>query len=85
MASSLKKTHIMARRTNTSSIPDALKNFDLLPDSAYVAQPVVEGLYDCSGSTVWRMVKRGELPAPHKITDRSSRWQVGELRKARKD
>jgi predicted DNA-binding transcriptional regulator AlpA len=74
----------MAQRTDPSSIPDALKNFDLLPDSAFVKQEVVEGLFACSPSTVWRMVKRGELPQPHKITARSSRWQAGELRKARK-
>jgi predicted DNA-binding transcriptional regulator AlpA len=74
----------MTRRTKISSIPDALKNFDLLPDSAYVQQAIVEGLFDCSSSTVWRMVKRGELPQPHKITIRSKRWQVGQLRKARK-
>lgn len=74
----------MARRTARGSVPDALQNFDLLPDSAFVQQGVVEGLYDCSSSTVWRMVKRGELPTPHKITERSVRWQVGELRKVRK-
>jgi predicted DNA-binding transcriptional regulator AlpA len=74
----------MARRTTTSSVPDALKNFDLLPDSAHVRQPVVEGLYDCSGSTIWRMVKRGTLPPPHKLSERISAWNVGELRRARK-
>jgi predicted DNA-binding transcriptional regulator AlpA len=74
----------MTRRTKPSSVPDTLKNFDLLPDSAYVQQAIVEGLFDCSSSTVWRMVKRGELPKPHKITDRSNRWRVGQLRKVRK-
>ncbi|SCY42335.1 transcriptional regulator, AlpA family [Nitrosospira sp. Nl5] len=74
----------MTRRIIPRSLPDALKNFDLLPDSAYVQQAIVEGLFDCSASTVWRMVRRGELPVPHKITERSVRWQVGELRRARK-
>lgn len=74
----------MTRRTKPSSVPDAVKNFDSLPDSAYVQQAVVEWLFDCSSSTVWRMVKRKELPDPHKITNRSIRWQVGQLRKARK-
>ena len=74
----------MAQRTKPRVVPDTLKNFDSLPDSAYVQQAIVEGLFDCSSSTVWRMVKRGELPKPHKITNRSIRWQVGQLRKARK-
>ncbi|SFH60647.1 transcriptional regulator, AlpA family [Nitrosospira sp. Nsp14] len=74
----------MARRTDTSSIPDSLKNFDLLPDSAYVRQPVVEGLWGCSGSTVWRLVKRGKLPPAHKLSDGITGWNVGELRRARK-
>lgn len=75
----------MTRRTKLSSVPDALKNFDSLPDSALVQQVIVEGLFGCSGSTIWRMVKRGELPKPLKITNRSIRWQVGQLRKTRKE
>lgn len=67
---------------NISKIPDALKNFDSLPDSANVRQPTVEGLYGCSAATVWRMVKRGTLPAPRKLSDRVTAWNVGELRAA---
>jgi len=65
-------------------IPDALKNFDLLPASANVRQPVIQGLYSCSAATVWRMVKRGTLPAPHRLAERISAWNVGELRAALK-
>lgn len=75
---------IAAQRTNTSAIPDALKNFDSLPASAYVRQPVVQGLYGCSAATVWRMVKRCTLPAPHRLSERISAWNVGELRAALK-
>ncbi|WP_223247232.1 AlpA family transcriptional regulator [Sulfuriferula sp. AH1] len=67
---------------NTSMIPDALKNFDSLPDSANVRQAVVQGLFGCSAATVWRMVKRGTLPAPRKITPHISAWNVAELRKS---
>ena len=63
-------------------IPEALKNFDILPDSANVRQPVVQALFACSAATVWRMVKRGTLPAPRKITPHISAWNVAELRKA---
>jgi len=63
------------------TISDALKNFSLLPDDAHVRQPVVEALFACSPATVWRMVKRGTLPAPKKFSARVSAWNVGELRK----
>ena len=74
----------MAQRIDPSTIPDALKNFDSLPDSANVRQPVVQGLVGCSAATVWRMVKRGALPAPRKLSQRVTAWNVGELRKALK-
>jgi predicted DNA-binding transcriptional regulator AlpA len=70
----------MARQIYPVSIPDALRNFDSLPDSANVQQSVVEGLFGCSGSTIWRNVKQGIFPAPRKLSKRSSRWNVGELR-----
>ncbi len=72
----------MAQHTNPSAIPDALKNFDCLPRSAHIRQPVVEALYGCSAATVWRMVKRGTIPAPRKLSDRVTAWNVGELRDA---
>ena len=72
----------MADRTSTSAIPDALKNFDSLPDSANVRQPVVQALIGCSSATVWRMVKRGTLPAPRKLSLNVTAWNVGDLRKA---
>ena len=66
---------------NTSAIPDALKNFDSFPDSANVRLPVVQGLIGCSAATVWRMVKSGSLPAPRKLSERVTAWNVGDLRK----
>jgi predicted DNA-binding transcriptional regulator AlpA len=64
----------------TPSIPDALKNFDSLPDSAHVRQPVVEALFACSGATVWRRVKAGTLPQPRKLSQRVTAWNVAEIR-----
>ena len=72
----------MAQRTDQSAIPDALKNFDSLPDSANVRQPVVQGLFGCSHATIWRMVKKGTIPAPKKLSERVTAWNVGDLRKA---
>jgi len=60
-------------------IPDALKNFDFLPDSAYVRQPVVKGLCGCSDATIWRRVNSGLLPKPQKLGS-TTVWNVGELR-----
>lgn len=64
------------------AIPDALRNFDHLPDSANVRQPVVQGLFGCSHATVWRMVKKGLIPAPKKLSERVTAWNVGQLRQA---
>lgn len=64
------------------NIADALKHFDFLPDAANVRLPVVQGLLGCSSTTVWRMVKRGALPAPRKLSPRVAAWNVGDLRKA---
>lgn len=65
------------------AVPAALRHFDSLPDSAFVRQPVVEALFACSAATVWRMVKRGTIPSPYKLSMRVSAWSVGELRRAR--
>ncbi len=63
-------------------IPDALRNFDALPDSANVRLPVVAALFACSTVTVWRRVKKGTLPAGRKLSEGVTAWNVGELRKA---
>jgi len=62
-------------------IPDALRNFDSLPDSANVRLPVVAALFACAGVTVWRRVKAGTLPAPRKLGARVTAWNVGDLRR----
>jgi|GEM_PF-1267078 len=65
-----------------ASIPDALRNFDALPDAANVRLPVVVALFACSPATVWRRVKKSALPAPRKLSQAVTAWNVGELRKA---
>lgn len=64
-----------------NTIPDALENFDRLPDSAHVRQPVVEALFGCSSASVWRRVGQGRLPKPQKFSPRVTTWNVGELRR----
>lgn len=70
--------------TTNKSIPDALRHFDALPDSAYVRLPVIQGLDACSPATVWRRVKAGTFPAPEKLSAGISAWNVGVIRAARK-
>lgn len=60
-------------------ISDSLRNFDELPSSAHVRQPVVESLFSISAATVWRRVRSGLLPRPRKF-GRTTAWSVGELR-----
>ena len=72
----------MTHHPDPSAIPDALTNYNSLPDSAHVRLPVVRALIGCSSATVWRMVKRGTLPAPRKLSERVTAWNVGALRKA---
>lgn len=64
----------------THSIPNALINFDALPDCAHVRLPVVQALYACSVSSVWRGVKSGRIPQPRKLSPRTTCWLVGDLR-----
>lgn len=65
-----------------ASVPEYLKQFDSLPDSAHVQLRTVAAVMGVSESTVLRMVKRGTLPAPKKLSARSNRWNVGALRRA---
>lgn len=72
----------MANSTKQAAIPDALRNFDLMPNSAWVRLPVVCGLYGCSPATVWRRVKAGLIPTPENLGPRHTAWNVGKLRQS---
>ena len=60
--------------------PD-LKAFQVAPDDARVRLNTVTALFGVSGNTVWRRVKAGILPAPHKDVG-ATYWKVGDLRRA---
>lgn len=70
----------MPPKLTREAIPTALQYFDSLPNAAHVRQPVLEILFACSSSTVWRRVKDGRIPKPQKHSDRVTVWNVGELR-----
>ena len=62
-----------------TSINPALRDFDQLPNSAFVRLPVVKALLSISSATVWRMVKAKQLKS-YKLTERTTTFKVGELR-----
>ena len=68
----------------TNELPNALVNFDQLPNTAYVRLPVMTNLYGVSATTIWRYVGAGTIPKPVKLTPRTTCWNVGEIRKALK-
>lgn len=72
----------MSESRTSGLISEATRNFDDLPDSANVRLPVVQLLYGCSPSSVWRGVKAGRIPKPRKLSPRTTCWRVGDLRKA---
>lgn len=65
-----------------NEIPQALANFDLLPDSAYIRLPVMIGLYGVSAASIWRGVKNSTIPKPVKLTERTTAWSVKLVRAA---
>ena len=64
----------MSQQTNLTS-------FEALPNTAFVRQPTVKLLYACSAPTVWRWVKKGLIPKPHRIGG-TTVWSVGDLRES---
>ncbi len=71
----------MANR-NPGAIPDALRNFDLMPDAALIPDKIVAAVLGCSVPSVWRMAKDGRIPAPVRPSVRMTRWVVGGIREA---
>lgn len=70
------------RATKPGPATVALERFDTLPDSAHVRLPTVCGLQGISPATVWRWVREGRLPRPHRLGPQVTAWNVGELRAA---
>lgn len=64
----------------TRKIPASLIDFDSMPDSAFVRLPVVKALYGVSGATIWRGCAKGLIPAPVKLSQRCTAWNIGLLR-----
>jgi predicted DNA-binding transcriptional regulator AlpA len=59
----------------------ALAQFDMLPDSAFVRMPTVCALQaGVPAQTIYRWIKEGRHPAPVKLGAQVSAWRVGDLR-----
>lgn len=70
------------QQLKSESIPEALAQFDNLPDSAYIRLSVIKRLYGVSSATIWRGVKQGNIPKPNKLSERCTAWNVGQVRAA---
>jgi predicted DNA-binding transcriptional regulator AlpA len=70
------------RKPSLPSIPDALKYFDSLPDSAYIRLRILCSLRGESAATIWRRVAAGAIPPPKKLGPNVTAWNVGQLRAA---
>lgn len=53
----------------------------VLPDEGYARQPAVLRVVPFSRSTLWLKVRRGEFPAPVKLSERVTAWRVADVRK----
>ena len=71
----------MADRTPERTL-DQCRNFDELPNSAFVRLPVLKQLLGCSAATIWRRVADSRFPKPRKLSYRVTAWNVGQLRAA---
>jgi len=70
----------MSQVTTEVATKHPVSTFSQLPNEAFVNIQTVKALHGCSASTVWREVQRGHIPKPHKLSIRTTRWNVGELR-----
>lgn len=63
--------------------------FDALPDSAFIREsqlvqspkrPGSTAPLPFSAPTLWRKVKAGTFPKPHRLSERVTAWKVGDVR-----
>lgn len=63
--------------------------FDALPDSAFIREaqlvqspkrPNSPAPLPFSAPTLWRKVKAGTFPKPHRLSERVTAWKVGDVR-----
>lgn len=66
-----------------------IPSFDALPDSAFIREaqlvqspkrPESPAPLPFSAPTLWRKVKAGTFPKPHRLSERVTAWKVGDVR-----
>lgn len=68
-------------RSMSPTAQRALAEYPRLPDEALVPVETVSVVLGLGQSTVWRKSARGEMPAPVRLSDRCTRWRVGDIRR----
>ena len=72
------------------SAPVSSNWFDQTPDSAYLRERQLLGdsrdpncprLLPISRATLWRMVREGRFPSPHKLGPNTTAWLCGDVRR----
>lgn len=86
---SAKKTPVAATAAALLAKPETLiPSFDTLPDSAFIRESqlvqnpktTTPAPLPFSAPTLWRKVKEGTFPRPHKLSERVTAWRVGSIR-----
>lgn len=60
--------------------PDTLPSTGFLRQSQLIGTKNRPGLIPLSPATFWRMIKRGEFPAPVQISKRCTAWRAEDVR-----
>ncbi|NDD12309.1 MAG: transcriptional regulator [Betaproteobacteria bacterium] len=68
--------------TEAPTLTSCAVAFDKLPDSARVRPQDLCQLFNRHRQTIWRYVRDGHLPPPHRLFGGHPTWSVGEIRKA---
>lgn len=80
-SASIAPSETESHRSARGGTREQLVSFDQIPDDALVRLDFVCQLFSCSRATVWRWVKRGQLPVPYRFGVRFTAWRVGDLRR----
>lgn len=65
-----------ARSTRIKTVPQRKSNPKSIP-AFYREAQLVPSMLPVSSSTLWRMVRRGEFPAPVKLAPKVTAWPAG--------
>lgn len=89
-----RKTHVTAHAVTACAASESASStrpsvFDALPNSAFIREaqlvqspkrPNSPAPLPFSAPTLWRKVKAGTFPKPHRLSERVTAWKVGDVR-----